>query len=46
MARKQARRRKVKPARKFEMPKLGLSRLLVPLAAIAVVVATYDLSVD
>ena len=43
MARKQARRRKTTPRRKFEWPKIRLGRLAVPLAAVAIVAATYEI---
>ncbi|MEO1201456.1 MAG: cell division protein FtsQ/DivIB [Pseudomonadota bacterium] len=44
MARKQARRRKARPERKFELPKLKLRPLLAPLAVIASIAVTYELS--
>ena len=45
MARKQAKRRKPKAQRvKLQLPKIRLSRFLAPLAAVAVVAATYHLS--
>ena len=45
MAHKQARRRKRKPARRVALPKVALRRFVIPLVALAVVVATYRLSV-
>jgi len=45
MARKQARRRKTKTAKKFVWPKLKVRRFVAPLVAIAVVAATYELSI-
>ena len=45
MARKQAQRRRQKKARRITLPKLRLARLLTPLIAAAVVVATYHLSI-
>ena len=44
MARKQARRRKTSKAKKFTMPKLRIGRIVTPLVAIAIVVATYQLT--
>lgn len=44
MARKQARRRKSKPARQFKMPSVRIASILTPLLAIATVLATYQLS--
>jgi cell division protein FtsQ len=44
MARKQARRRKQTKAKKFTMPSIPVARILTPLAAIAVVLATYEIS--
>ncbi len=44
MARKQARRRKAKVERRFELPKVRWARLLAPLFAVLVVVATYELA--
>ena len=41
MTRKQARRRKQKKASRFKMPRIRLSRIIAPVAAIAAVVATY-----
>ena len=45
MARKQARRRKQKTTRRFSIPTISLSRYLVPIIAVAVVAATYRMSV-
>ncbi len=45
MARKQARRRRPKPERRFEMPSFRFKRLFAPLAVIAVAAVTYDLCV-
>ena len=44
MARKQARRRKQKPARKFKMPKVRIGRIVTPIVAIGIIVATYQLT--
>ncbi|MCK5324560.1 MAG: cell division protein FtsQ/DivIB [Woeseiaceae bacterium] len=44
MARKQARRRKQTKAKTFTMPSIPVARILTPLAAIAAVLATYQLS--
>ncbi len=44
MAHKQAKRRKQKTARHFQVPKIRISRILAPLFAIAIVFATYQLS--
>ncbi len=44
MARKQARRRKPSKAKKFAMPKVRIGRIVTPLVAIAIVVATYQLT--
>lgn len=44
MARKQARRRKEKAAKRFEMPTIRIGRLIAPLVAIGVILATYQLS--
>ena len=44
MARKQARRRKTSTAKKFTMPKVRIGRIVTPLVAIAIVVATYQLT--
>lgn len=44
MARKQARRRKQKKTSSFKLPKLRLGRLITPVAALAVVLATYEAS--
>lgn len=45
MARKQAQRRRQKKAPRVVLPKIRIARLITPLAAAAVVVATYHLSV-
>lgn len=44
MARKQARHRKAKTARQFKIPKLRMRRIITPLVAVGMVVATYQLS--
>ena len=44
MTRKQARRRKQKQARRFEFPKIRLSHIVAPVAAVTAVVATYFVS--
>ena len=44
MARKQAKRRKKTAAPKFQMPKIRIGKILAPLFAIAIVLATYQLS--
>lgn len=44
MARKQAKRRKQTAAPKFQMPKIRIGKILAPLFAIAMVLATYQLS--
>jgi cell division protein FtsQ len=44
MARKQAKRRKQKSASRFEMPSIRLGRLVAPLIAVTIVLATYQLS--
>jgi cell division protein FtsQ len=44
MARKQAKRRKQKAPSRFQMPKLRIGRILAPLFAIGIVLATYQLS--
>ena len=44
MARKQAKRRKQKAPSRFQMPKLRIGRILGPLFAIGIVLATYQLS--
>lgn len=44
MARKQARRRKQTPPKRWSMPTLRLRRLLTPVAAVLVVAATYRIS--
>ncbi len=45
MAHKQARRRKQKTARRFQMPRIRIGRILAPLFAVGVVFATYQLSI-
>ena len=42
MARKQAKRRKQKKARTFTLPRIRIGRIVAPLVAVAVVVATYQ----
>ena len=44
MARKQAKRRKQKSARRFQLPTLRLGRLVAPLFAVAVIFATFQVS--
>jgi cell division protein FtsQ len=44
MARKQAKRRKQKSAARFQLPSLRLGRLVAPLFALAVILATYQVS--
>jgi cell division protein FtsQ len=44
MARKQAKRRKQKAAQQFRMPRIRIGRILAPLFAIGIVLATYHLS--
>ena len=44
MAHKQARRRKQKKAPRFELPTFRIGRLLTPIAALAIVLATYEAS--
>lgn len=44
MARKQAKRRKQKRARKLTMPKIRIGRIVTPIVAIGIVVATYQLT--
>lgn len=44
MARKQAKRRKQKAAQQFRLPRIRVGRILAPLFAIAIVFATYQLS--
>jgi cell division protein FtsQ len=44
MARKQAKRRKQKTAARFQLPSLRLGRLVAPLFAVAVILATYQVS--
>jgi cell division protein FtsQ len=42
MARKQARRRKPKTERKFKLPKIRWARILTPVFAAAIILATYE----
>lgn len=44
MARKQAKRRKQKKAPAFKMPRIRIGRIVTPLIAVAIVVATYQLT--
>jgi cell division protein FtsQ len=44
MARKQARRRKQTKAKKFTLPTIPVARIVTPLAAVAIVLATYHVS--
>jgi cell division protein FtsQ len=44
MARKQARRRKQKVAKRMQMPTIRIGRILAPLFAVGIVVATYQFS--
>jgi cell division protein FtsQ len=46
MARKQAKRRKQKTTRRIQMPKIRFGRLLAPIAAVGIVFATYQLSLQ
>jgi cell division protein FtsQ len=45
MARKQAKRRKQKKAQKFTLPKIRIGRIVAPLVAVGVIVATYQLTI-
>ena len=45
MARKQARRRKQKKAPAFKMPTIRIGRIVAPLVAIGIIVATYHLTI-
>ena len=45
MARKQAKRRKQKKARKFTMPKIRIGRIVAPLVACGIIVATYQFTI-
>ncbi len=44
MARKQARRRKQKPVSRIQLPKIRIGKIVAPLFAVAVVLATYQVS--
>ena len=44
MARKQAKRRKQKVARSFQMPTIRVGKILAPLFAVSIIIATYQLS--
>ncbi|MEJ2297000.1 MAG: cell division protein FtsQ/DivIB [Woeseiaceae bacterium] len=44
MARKQAKRRKQKKARAWRLPKIRVGRIITPVAAVAAIVATYQLT--
>jgi cell division protein FtsQ len=44
MARNQAKRRKPTSAQRFKMPRMRIGRIVTPLAAIGIVLATYQLS--
>ena len=44
MARKQAKRRKQKTAPRFRMPKIRIGRIVTPIVAVGIVVATYQLT--
>jgi cell division protein FtsQ len=44
VARKQAKRRKQKKARTFRFPRIRVGRIVAPLVAVAIVVATYELT--
>ena len=46
MARKQARRRKQKTTRRIQMPTIRFGRLLVPIVALGIVFATYQVSLQ
>ena len=45
MARKQAKRRKQKKAAKFTMPTIRIGRIVAPIVAIGIIVATYHLTI-
>jgi cell division protein FtsQ len=45
MARKQAKRRKQKRAAMFKMPKIRVGRIVAPLAAVGIIIATYQLTI-
>ena len=45
MARKQAKRRKQKKARTFKLPKIRIARIVAPLVAASIIVATYQLTI-
>ena len=45
MARKQAKRRKQKKARTFKLPKIRVARIVAPLVAAGIIVATYQLTI-
>jgi cell division protein FtsQ len=46
MARKQAKRRKQNTAKRVQMPKIRIGRVLAPLAAVGIIFATYQLSLQ
>ena len=45
MARKQAKRRKQKKVRTFKLPKIRVGRIVAPLVAASIIVATYQLTI-
>jgi len=45
MARKQAKRRKQKKAQMFKVPKIRIGRIVAPLVALGIIVATYQLTI-
>ena len=45
MARKQAKRRKQKKAAKFTMPRIRIGRIVAPVMAVGIIVATYHLTI-
>ena len=45
MARKQAKRRKQKKARTFKLPTIRVGRIVAPLVAVGIIVATYQLTI-
>ena len=44
MARRQAKRRKQKKAQTFRMPKIRIGRIVTPIVAVGIIVATYQLT--
>ena len=45
MARKQAKRRKQKKVRTFKLPTIRVGRIVAPLVAVGIIVATYQLTI-